>query len=291
MNLVEPQAAAVSDPRAPFDLNEPQADRRGALIFASPHSGSVYPDELMAASVLDLAQIRVFEDAMVDALIAEGATHGAAVLTNRFARAYVDVNRQAWELDPAMFEDDLPDYARGRSARVAAGLGAIARVVGGGREIYGRKLRFAEAETRIARVHRPYHEALRGLVDAALGRAGFAVVIDWHSMPAAAARTGQGLSCDFVLGDRFGRACHGGLAMVAERALTALGYAVARNTPYAGGYTTEHYGQPDMGVHALQIEISRQLYLDEASQAPTAGYAILKRNLSVLFEALAAWRP
>jgi N-formylglutamate amidohydrolase len=257
------------------------------LIFASPHSGRVYPAGLMAASVLSATAIRASEDAFVDELVAGGVAVGAAVIANRFARAYVDVNREPWELDPAMFEDALPAYASARGPRIAAGLGVVPRIVADGQEIYGRKLAFSEAAARIEAVHAPYHTALSGLVDSALARHGRVVVIDWHSMPSAAGVTVRGGRLDFVLGDRFGQACDGGLTRLVETALRDLGHRVARNTPYAGGYTTERYGRPGAGVHTLQVEINRGLYLDEETLVRHEGFEGLKRDLGVLFEALA----
>ena len=259
------------------------------LVFANPHAGRIYPHEMMAASALDAAAIRCSEDALVDDLIASAPARGAVVVAAGLARAYIDVNREPWELDPAMYEDELPAYARSRTARVAAGLGAIARVVSEGREIYARKLRFSEAAARVEHGHRPYHEALAAAIDGVHARHGRAVLIDWHSMPAAAAKDGfLGRDrCDMVLGDRFGAACAPGLTRTVERALEAMGYAVLRNAPYAGGYTTEHYGKPSRGVHALQIEINRALYLDEATLQPTAGMDRLKGDLDRLFAALA----
>jgi N-formylglutamate amidohydrolase len=257
------------------------------LIFASPHSGRIYPAGLMAASVLDAASIRASEDAFVDALVAGGVEVGAAVIANRFARAYVDVNREAYELDPTMFEEPLPAYAIARGPRIAAGLGSVPRVVADGQEIYGRKLAFAEAVARIEAVHAPYHAALTALVDATAARHGRAVVIDWHSMPSAAGATSRGGRLDFVLGDRFGQACDGGLTGLVEATLRDLGHRVARNSPYAGGYTTERYGRPADGVHTLQVEINRALYLDEENRAPHEGFEGLKADLAVLFETLA----
>jgi N-formylglutamate amidohydrolase len=289
MDTGRSQAAAAAISAAPFCLLRPPAGAESPLIFASPHSGRIYPAQMMAASVLDDDQIRSSEDAHVDALIEGAPALGASVLLNRFARAYVDVNREPYELDPAMFEDELPAYAKGRSARVAAGLGSIARVVANGQEIYRRKLTFAEAKGRIEGVHLPYHAALGGLIDEARARFGRALVVDWHSMPSAAARTGQGEVCDFVLGDRYGRACGGAIVETAERLLSGMGYRVARNAPYAGGYTTEHYGRPEEGVHALQIEISRRLYLDEQALSAAPAFAGLKKDLEILFAALVAW--
>jgi N-formylglutamate amidohydrolase len=281
-----PQAGVVS----PFDLRRAAPEGRPPptpLVFASPHSGSVYPDDMRAA--LDAHAIRRSEDALVDSLIDATPALGATLITARYARAYIDLNRAAFELDAAMFADEIPEFARARTARVAAGLGAIARVVAEGQEIYARKLTFAEARGRIEGAHRPYHAALERLIAEAHRAHGFAILIDWHSMPAAAARaSGRGGASDFVLGDRFGASCAGALTLRAERALEAMGYRVARNAPYAGGYTTEHYGRPSRRTHALQIEINRGLYLDEATLQPRPGFARLKADLESLTTTLAA---
>jgi N-formylglutamate amidohydrolase len=281
--------AGSEAPPAPFRLSRPTQDAPATpLIFASPHSGRIYPASLMAASDLDAAAIRRSEDAYVDDLIAPAPDHGITVLAARFARAWIDVNREPWELDPAMFEDELPPYAQGRSARVTAGLGAIARIVGEGQEIYRGKLTFAEAARRVEEVHRPYHAALAGLVRDSVERHGLAVLIDWHSMPSAAAAHGGGAGCDLVLGDRFGAAAAPAISRRVEAELKALGYRVARNSPYAGGYTTEHYGKPAAKVHALQIEVNRGLYLNEVTLAPTPCFAGLKADLARLIARLGA---
>ncbi len=270
----------------PYRLERP-AGAATPLIFASPHSGRIYPPAMMAASQLDRRAIRRSEDAHVDELIAAAPGFGHALIAAEFARAYIDVNREPWELDPAMFEDELPAFAKARTARVAAGLGAIARIVCEGQEIYARKLTFAEAEGRVRQVHQPYHAALAALIAETKAVKGLAVLIDWHSMPAAAASGRNGEPCDFVLGDRFGAACAGAVSGLVERELTAMGYRVARNAPYAGGYTTEHYGRPGRKVHALQIEINRALYFDECELKLTAGFAALRADLERLFAALA----
>ncbi len=260
-----------------------------ALVFASPHSGGVYPPDMVEAARLPVETLRASEDAFVDRIIAGAPALGASVILARLARAYVDLNREPWELDPSMFDEALPDYAQGRTARVAAGLGAIPRVAGEGRPIYARKLTFAEARDRIELAHRPYHDALDRQLAAARAAHGAAILIDWHSMPAAAARgiRGRGGSCDIVLGDRFGAACSPKLTGLVERELEAMGYHVARNAPYAGGYTTEHYGRPAKRTHALQIEINRALYMDEDTREPTEGLARLTADAETLTRALA----
>jgi len=276
---------------AAFDLRRASPKDRPPptpLVFASPHSGRCYPQDMMAAAALDALAIRRSEDAFVDALIADAPDLGASVIAARLARAYIDVNREPFELDATMFADELPEFARARTARVAAGLGAIARVVSEGQEIYARKLTFAEASLRIELAHRPYHAALADLIAEAKAEHGFAILVDWHSMPAAASRS-QGVArpADVVLGDRFGAACSHLLTARLERGFEELGYRVARNVPYAGGHTTAHYGRPEAGVHALQVEINRALYLDEAQVAPTPGFERLKGHLARLTQSLA----
>ncbi|HEX7886227.1 MAG TPA: N-formylglutamate amidohydrolase [Phenylobacterium sp.] len=291
MNALEPFPGTVSSTLGEaFQVRRagPEGSPPTPLVFASPHSGRLYPEDMMSAAALDAISIRRSEDAFVDDLIAQAPDHGAAVITASIARAYIDLNREPFELDPAMFSDQLPEFARARTARVAAGLGAIARVVSEGQEIYRRKLTFAEARRRIEGAHRPYHEALSGLIAEARAAHGFAILVDWHSMPAAAAKAaGRDRPCDIVLGDRFGAACAGVLPMRVERELEAMGYRVTRNMPYAGGYTTEHYGQPHRQAHALQIEINRGLYLDEATLSPTSGFESLRANVERLTRALA----
>jgi N-formylglutamate amidohydrolase len=293
MNAWEPVAAQDPAPwPAAFDVLRARPEDEAPptpLVYASPHSGRCYPEDMMASAALDAVAIRRSEDAFVDDLVSAAPGLGAALITARLARAYIDVNREPFELDPGMFADELPEFARGRTARVAAGLGAIARVVSGGQEIYARKLTYAEAARRIDSAHRPYHAALGELLAEAQGAHGCAILIDWHSMPAAATRTtGRERGCDMVLGDRFGAACSADLAARVEQELEAQGYRVSRNTPYAGGYTTEHYGRPARRVHALQIEINRALYLDEMRLTPTAGFAALKANLGTVTRNLAA---
>ncbi len=271
----------------PFEILRP-VRATTPLVFASPHSGRLYPAAMMAASALDAAAIRRSEDAYVDSLIAGAAGHGAPVLLATHARAYIDVNREPYELDAAMFEDELPAFAAARTARVAAGLGSIARVVAEGQEIYRGKLTYADAKRRIERVHRPYHAALKALLDEAHAAFGVAVLIDWHSMPSAATGSTGQRAADLVLGDRFGAACSRRVTEAWERELEAAGYRVARNSPYAGGHTTEFYGRPGRGVHALQIEINRALYLDEARLVPNAGFETLRGRLDRVFSRLAA---
>ena len=290
-DLLPPTAALALEP--PFEIRRPDTAAASPLVFASPHSGRHYPSDMGASAQLDPAAMRSSEDALVDHLLERAPHHGCAVLLARYARAYVDVNREPYELDPGMFVDDLPEFARARTARVAAGLGSIARLVAEGREIYDRKLTFAEASRRIESIHRPYHRALRQLVDDARAACGVAVLVDWHSMPGAAACQGPHgrRQVDMVLGDRFGSTCSGALTELVERRLVAMGYVVARNAPYAGGYTTEAYGRPVQGLHALQIEINRSLYLDELALAPKAGFGRLAKDLETLFEALAGIDP
>mgnify|MGYP000532153511 CR=1 FL=1 len=268
----------------PFVLIEPLR-RTAPLIFASPHSGRRYPPELLADARVGLISLRRSEDAYVDELFAGAAAHGACVLSASVARAFVDLNRDPAELDPDMFDERPPTSTHTSSARVQAGLGAIPRISGDGQNIYRRKLSLDEAERRIAGIYRPYHTLLGNLLAETKAQFGCAVLIDCHSMP----NNARGAHApDIVLGDRYGASCHPSVTALAEATLRRLNYRVARNTPFAGGHTTQTYGRPIAHMHALQIEINRALYVDERTLERTNGYARVRADMTRLAEALNA---
>ena len=282
LSAADPEMSTAFDIRWPGgEAGEPATP----LVFASPHSGRIYPEDMRPA--LDSFCIRRSEDAWVDELVGEGPAAGAPLLRALTARAYLDVNRDPAELDPRLFSEALPAGALTFSPRVAAGLGVVARVASGGAEIYDRRLTLAEARKRIDWVHRPYHDALSRLLARARRAHGLAVLIDWHSMPASAAP-----GVDFVLGDRFGAACSPELTAAVEQLLSKGGFRTMRNIPFAGGYTTEHYGRPHNRTHVLQIEINRGLYLDEARLEPHKGFGDLREALGGIVARLSEidWR-
>lgn len=236
-----------------------------AVIFASPHSGRDYPPEMLARSVLDLQRLRSSEDAFVDRFLEGAPREGAAALTARLPRAWVDLNRDETELDPALIEGVARSQA---GPRVLAGLGVIPRVVSANRAIYSGKLTREEADMRIATVWRPYHATLAALLREVRGRFGRAILIDLHSMPSEAV-SGAGLrQADVVLGDRYGAAARPETVAAIEAVFARLGLRVARNTPFAGAYVTQHYGRPASGIEVVQVEVNRGLYMDEAAIRP-----------------------
>jgi N-formylglutamate amidohydrolase len=237
-------------------------------VFNSPHSGSEYPRSFLARTRLDPLQIRSSEDAFVDRLFAAAPAHGAPLLAARVPRACVDLNRAADELDPVLIAGAS---RRAMNPRVAAGLGVIPRVVAEGRTIIDGKLPLAEAEHRLNAYYRPYHARLRGLLEEQRERYGQAILYDCHSMPHDALSSAPvvwGRRPNVILGDRFGASCDRWLIDAATEVFRAAGFVVARNAPFAGGYITQHYGRPQAGFHALQIEIDRALYMDEVRVEP-----------------------
>jgi len=286
--MQQSSAQVARDRPSSFALQRPVQQTMPA-VFASPHSGVDLPPEFLAAARLDPSSLRRSEDCYVDELFAAAPRLGAPLLSALFARAFVDANREPLELDPQMFEDSLPPEANTASPRVAAGLGVIARVVATGEEIYRRKLRFAEALARIERYYRPYHAMLGTLIGETKRRFGHCVLVDCHSMPSVGGPTERDAGrerVDVVLGDCRGSSCSAALMELAEGALRRLGYVVARNDPYSGGFVTQHYGRPGEGVHALQIEINRALYLDEATLARGPGFSRIAADMSELVRAL-----
>jgi len=280
----EPDGQGDRDFQPPFEVIEPPR-LAAPLVFDSPHSGSRYPSAFLAASRLDPLALRRSEDAFVDELFLPCVALGAPLLRARFPRAYIDVNREPFELDPRMFDGPLPDYANTRSLRVAAGLGTIPRVVGDAQPIYRGRLPVAEALARVAGLHRPYHQRLAGLIERTRARFGVVVLVDCHSMPSTLA---EASSLDVVLGDRFGASAAPWAVEAIEQALLARGYRVRRNKPYAGGYIAERYGAPAVGRHAVQIELNRALYMDEARMVKLDRAAGLVESLKAAAEALAA---
>ncbi len=255
-------------------------EQRIPFVFNSPHSGRHYPPRFLAMSRLDAATIRRSEDCYVDELFSVAASLGAPLLSANFPRAYLDVNREPWELDPRMFREPVPSFTNIRSPRVAGGLGTIPKLVGEGLDIYGERLPLGEALSRIEHIYRPYHACLAELLQRTRDTFGYAILIDCHSMPANI-RVGDGsLRPDFIIGDRFGSSAAPGLTEHAISLLAARGYAVAHNKPYAGGFITEHYGRPVEQVHALQIEINRGLYMNERTLQRIEGFSALADDLA-----------
>ena len=250
----------------------------GRFVFASPHSGTVYPPDMGADPALAETSLRSAEDALVDRLIAPGVDHGATVVLGRLGRAWVDLNRDPVDLDPVLIEGAGDGSI---SARTAAGYGVIPRLTGDGRALYDRRLTLDEAKERIARTHAPYHAALADGMSAARERHGEAVLVDWHSMPARATQgSGGARGPDVVLGDRHGSSCSAELTRRLRRAFEALGWRVALNQPYAGGWTTQSWGRPSEGFHAVQVELNRALYFDEAARSPGSGWSRTEKGVA-----------
>ena len=276
-----------------FDVVEP-AEVSAPLLFNSPHSGRVYPDSFLAASRLDPLALRRSEDAFVDLLLEGLARNGTTVMSARFPRAWLDVNREPYELDPRMFEGRLPNFANTRSLRVAGGLGTIARLVGESQEIYARRLPVEEAMRRIETFYKPYHRTLRRLLTQMHHGFGVAVLVDCHSMPSTACShvTPHPMGrVDVVLGDRHGVACADEIVSTLEELMRGQGLRILRNKPYSGGFITQNYGSPAHHRHALQIEINRALYLDERTLERSRGFAATKLTLNRVFAGLLASLP
>jgi N-formylglutamate deformylase len=282
MDLPLPDVAGLA---APVVVSRPRA-AVAPVVLASPHSGRDYPAHFVASARLDPLRLRRSEDSFVDELFADAPSLGLPLVAATFPRAFCDANREPWELDPAMFDDALPDWVNTASPRVGAGLGTIARVVASGEAIYRGKLRFAEAEARVRACWEPFHAALTAEIEAARGRFGACVLIDCHSMPASSLPPrGQ---VDIVLGDAHGTACAPVVSAIVEEVLDGLGFSVRRNDPYAGGFITRHYGRPRDGVHAVQIEVNRGLYMDEARIEKLPGFASVRERLARGMAAIAA---
>lgn len=269
----------------PFEVRRPQRQTAG-FVFSSPHSGRAYPEEFLLSSRLDPGTLRKSEDCFVDELFADMPNLGAPLIAALFPRAYLDLNREPYELDPELVDEPLPAHANTQSLRVAGGLGTVARIVADGEEIYHDRLTLNDIMARIEALYFPFHGALTALVEETTANFGYTVLIDCHSMPSTAAAAGGGPRPEVVIGDRFGAACDQRLARLVRDAFLKRGYDVQMNRPYAGGFITEHHGRPGRSVHALQIELNRGLYLDERNLAKTPGFDVLRNDLHDIFQDL-----
>lgn len=262
----------------PYRLRRPEK-RTSCVVFASPHSGRKYPVDMVERSVLSPMTLRSSEDAYVDQLFESSVSHGAVFLNAIYPRAFVDLNRQIDELDPALIESVAN---RTLNARVLSGLGVIPRVVANARAIYSGKLTRAEADQRIAEVWQPYHAALEELLQETKAEFGQALLVDCHSMPREAlkhVRTASGSRPQIVIGDRHGASAHGVFVDGIEAAFRVEGFDVIRNVPFAGAFITQQYGRPARNQHCVQIEIDRSLYMDEQTLAPSDAFEDVKQAL------------
>jgi len=275
----------------PFEIMAP-AGWTAPAVFNSPHSGRQFPEEFLRQSRLPLMTLRKSEDCFVDELFLSCVDHGAPMLRALSPRSFIDLNREPYELDPRMFSGELPGYANTGSPRVAGGLGTIPRIVSEGEDIYRGRLDFAEARKRIEQIYIPYHRTLSALTNAVLAKVGEVLLVDCHSMPASAtthvAPHGAGM-VDVVLGDRFGASCAEDISAFVEEKLQHHGLKVLRNKPYAGSFITQNHGAPHRGQHALQIEINRSLYMNEATLEKTAGFIPLRNVLEDVVKTLLPW--
>lgn len=292
LDLAVSHADVAEIARQPLALSQP-ARQLGPLVLASPHSGRVYPREFLAQSSLPEATLRQSEDCFVDQLMAVAPSLGVPLIAARFPRVYVDPNREPGELDQEIFADRLPPPVNAASPRVLAGLGVIPRLAANEQEIYAGKLPAAEAEQRLAQFYRPYHRALGDVIAQTKRHFGLCVLLDCHSMPSAGAwmdglHTRQRIDVDYVLGDCFGASCAERMTAVAESFLVGHGAKVRRNNPYSGGYVAQAYGKPATGVHVLQLEINRALYMDEVTLEPSAGFAKVSEIMAALIDSLSA---
>jgi len=270
-----------SELNPPFVVHEPK-EQTSPLVFCSPHSGRIYPRVLLEQTRLDPLGLRKSEDCYVDQLFNHAPTAGAPLIAANFPRAYLDVNREPFELDPELFDEPLPDFANPQTMRVIGGLGTIPRVVAESEEIYSKPLSLAVALERIEHLYRPFHQSLDELLKRTRAQFGYAILIDCHSMPSASVTFPASARPEFILGDRFGGSCDYRITRATRGAISNLKYQVQLNRPYAGGFITEHYGRPSENLHALQIEINRGLYLNEATQERSRRFFGFKADIDTL---------
>lgn len=270
----------------PYTLSVPDTQTT-SVVFASPHSGRYYSSAFLEGSVLDEMTVRSSEDAFVDQLVEVAPSCGAPLLSAVWPRAYIDLNRSPDEFDPSLIKG-VRNVSH--NPRISSGLGVIPRVVSNGRAIYSGKMSLTEAAQRIENCWKPYHAKLDGLMTGTRAKFGDAILIDCHSMPHeavdAVVQPGKPRP-QVVLGDRFGASASGEIVERIEQVFLEAGLCVSRNAPFAGAYIAQHYGRPSRGMHAIQIEIDRSLYLDETTVQPNENFTAFQDLMSGIVSEIA----
>jgi len=256
------------------------------LVIASPHSGRFYSSEFLSMVRLHKTALRRSEDCYVDELFSDARGLGAPLLCALFPRSFVDVNRSPTEIDWKIFGGALPNYVDMQSERVRSGLGVIPRLAASGAEIYPRSMPISAARQRLLTYYFPYHRMLRQLIRETRKRFGHVILLDCHSMPSRLYVGKSEPAFDIVLGDQHGRSCSSHITEQVETIFVGQGYRVARNTPYAGGFVTKHYGHPERGVDVLQVELSRALYMDEQTLRRGPGMRRVRAHMASLIKSL-----
>ncbi len=270
----------TAPPSPSFDLFGP-AVPDSPVVVSVPHAGRDYPRELVETLRVPLTALLPLEDRHVDA-IGHRARRAETMVVARRPRAWIDLNRSERERDPLVDEGASPLAAPQPSIKLRSGLGLVPRRVAPAGDLWRARFPGEAIDRRIAEDHRPYHAALAASLAAARDQFGTAILIDLHSMPTLGAGEPQ-----IVLGDRFGRAAGAVVVSVAEAAVRRHGLRTARNAPYAGGHILERQGDPAGGIHAIQVEIDRLLYLDPMTLEPGAGVAAIAAMLRTMIDALA----
>jgi N-formylglutamate amidohydrolase len=278
----------MADPH--FEILAP-AQWSTPAVFNSPHSGTHLPSAFLHQSRLAAAALRQSEDCFVDELFSGCQTAGAPLLRATISRAYIDLNREPFELDARMFWENVPGHMQSTSPRVASGLGTIPKIVAEGEDIYRGRIHLGEALNRIETIYRPYHRTLNALLNECYNATGFSLLVDCHSMPSSAVKAHHGRNTDIVLGDRFGTACDAEISTLLEDLLYQAGFSIVRNKPYAGGFITETHGAPRHNRHALQIEVNRALYMDEDNLQKNSAFKDIHARLSDVIVGLLAALP
>src|SRR3954471_1112217 len=273
----------MPDSPPPFRRLGPEKPR-SPVVLSVPHAGRDYSPGLLAAARLSRARLESLEDRFVARLVWRAVDAGAVALIADAPRAEIDLNRDERELDPAMVQPRPPADSTVESPRTRGGLGLIPARIAGAGSIWLQRIAAAEVTRRLDHIHRPYHDALEAELKRARARFGIAILLDCHSMPP---RGGAG-EAPVVLGDRHGGSMAEALVAAAEAAARAAGFPVARNAPYAGGHITERHGRPGRGIHALQLELDRSLYLAPDLRTTGPGFDRVARLIAAIAEALAA---
>tara|TARA_R110002096_G_scaffold367840_1_gene561103 strand:- start:34818 stop:35666 length:849 start_codon:yes stop_codon:yes gene_type:complete len=260
------------------------------IIYNSPHSGEHFPSDFFEYTSIDKHTLLCSGDSFVDKLFSEASNNGSVFLCNEYARSFMDTNREAYELDPEMYSEEITKTLVSDSAKVKMGFGSIAKFAYTRKHIYDKKIPFSDALKRIDDYYHPIHEKLNELLNTDFEKYGYSLLVDCHSMPSyefLGQPSAKYRQPDIILGNLHGKSCSNKITDYLTRHFMMYDLSVAHNTPFAGGFNTSHYGDPRSNHHAVQIEIKKSLYMDEITRKPNEHFEPIKIIMSSLCDHLA----
>ncbi len=273
--------------KKPFTIIEPK-NLKYPIIISSPHSGRHYPDSFLDKAVVDINDLRKLEDIFVDKIVSFIAKElSIPCISSVFSRSYVDLNRDVNEIDKNMISEDYINNNLNHSIKVKSGFGLFPKKTLKNQNIYDESLSCKEIDYRIKEIYLPWHTKLLELLEKTINSFGKVLLLDFHSMPSNPFKTiNTIIAPEICISDLNGDSAKKIYMEKLKENLLSLNYNVKENYPFSGGYIARNYSNIK-NVSVIQIEIRRDIYVNEDKLILNHGFDKLKRDMLFSVSSLA----